>query len=248
MKRLENKVAIVTGATSGIGLACVEAFAAEGANVLLAGRNQKTGQGLAQEINRRMGRECVRFVYHEAVNEESARRAVAEAVRLWGGLDILVNNAGVMLPSMEIERMSEEDWDRTFSVNVKGYFFMCRYSKDALVKRKGTIINNASIAGMSSYVIGRSYAYSASKAAVIQFSRQMAKNYGEEGIRVNCICPGIIETKMLGERDRGQYAKRVPLGYIGTPEDVAHVVVFLASEEASYLTGTVIPVDGGVSL
>lgn len=248
MKRLENKVAIVTGATSGIGLACVETFASEGANVLLAGRNSEAGQGLAENINRRIGRECVRYVYHEAENEDSAIQVVTEAIHLWGGLDILVNNAGIMLPSMEIERMSAEDWDQTFSVNVKGYFLMCRHSKNALVKRKGTIINNASIAGMGSYVIGRSYAYSASKAAVIQFSRQMAKNYGEEGIRVNCICPGIIETKMLGERDRGQYAKRVPLGYIGTPEDVAHVVLFLASEEASYLTGTVIPVDGGVSL
>ena len=152
------------------------------------------------------------------------------------------------MPSTEIEKMPLEDWEHTFNVNVTGYFKMCRAAKAHLIKSKGNIINNASIAGLHSYVIGRSYAYSASKAAVIQFSRQMAKNYGEYGVRVNCICPGIIKTKMLGDRNPAEYAKRVPLGFIGEPKDVANVVAFLASDEASYLTGAVIPIDGGVTL
>lgn len=101
---------------------------------------------------------------------------------------------------------------------------------------------------MHSYVTGRSYAYSASKSAVIQFTRQMAKNYAPDGIRVNSVCPGIIDTPILGDRDRKVYAERIPLGYVGNPEDVANVVVFLASKKASYLTGVVLPVDGGVSI
>lgn len=127
-------------------------------------------------------------------------------------------------------------------------FFGSKYAKPYIVKEKGTIINNASIAGLQHYAAGRSYAYSASKAAVIQFSHQMAKNYGEEGVRVNCICPGIIETPILGDRDPKIYAQRVPLGRVGTPEDVAKVVKFLVSDDAKYLTGCVIPIDGGVSL
>lgn len=127
-------------------------------------------------------------------------------------------------------------------------FYVIKHFKPLLFCCKGCIINNASIAGMHSYIAGRSYAYSASKAAVIQFTRQMALNYAEEGVRVNCICPGIIDTPILGTRNREEYAQRIPLGYIGKPEDVANVVSFLASEQASYLTGVVLPVDGGVQL
>lgn len=248
MKRLCDKVAIVTGATSGIGLACVRTFASEGAKVIMCGRNMEAGQRLAESINMEMERCCVHYVHHEAEKEASAENIISETVKIEGKVDILFNNAGVMLPSVEIERLSVEDWNKTFSVNVNGYFFMCKHAKMLLAQNNGVIINNASIAGLHNYVIGRSYAYSASKAAVIQFSRQMAKNYGEDKIRVNCICPGIIETKMLGDRDREQYAKRIPLGYVGSPDDVAKVVLFLASDESSYLTGTVIPVDGGASI
>ena len=123
-----------------------------------------------------------------------------------------------------------------------------KYLKQYLLKEKGVIINNASIAGLQHYASGRSYAYSASKAAVIQFSHQIAKNYAPEGIRVNCIAPGIIDTPILGDRDRKLYAQRVPLKRLGTPDDVAKAVLFLASDSASYLTGTVLPIDGGVSL
>jgi len=169
-------------------------------------------------------------------------------IEKWGKLDVLFNNAGVMMPSMEIEDMPVEDWNVSFDTNVKGMFLLCKHAKASLVASRGTIINNASIAGMHSYVIGRSYAYSATKAAVIQFSRQMAKNYGQNGIRVNCICPGLVDTSMLGNRDRNEYAKRVPLGYIANPKDIADVVYFLATDAARYITGAVIPIDGGVSL
>ena len=181
IKKFADKVAVVTGATSGIGAACARKFVEEGAKVALVGRNQ-------------------------------------------------------------------EDWQDTFNININGMFYVTRSLKPLLLESHGCIINNASIAGMQHYAAGRSYAYSASKAAVIQFSHQMAKNYGEEHIRVNCICPGIIDTRILGDRDRKIYAERIPMGYVGQPEDVAKVVAFLASEDAAYLTGVVLPIDGGASL
>lgn len=163
-------------------------------------------------------------------------------------IDVLINDAGVMLPFSEIERMSIENCNETFNINISGIFYITRRLKPLLIKTHGNIINNASIAGLQHYCTGRSYAYSANKDAVIQFSHQMANNYGEEGIRVNCICPGIIDTPILGDRDRKAYAERIPLGYVGRPEDVTKVVLFLASNDASYLTGVVLPVDGGASL
>ena len=149
---------------------------------------------------------------------------------------------------MEIERMPVEEWKETFDINVHGYFLVTRYAKPYLARSRGVIVNNASIAGMHSYAMGRSYAYSASKAAVIQFSRQMAKNYGEEGIRVNCICPGIVQTAILHGRDPKIYEDRIPLGRVAQPEDVAKIVAFLVSDEAAYLTGVVLPIDGGAAL
>ena len=127
-------------------------------------------------------------------------------------------------------------------------FLVTRYAKPYLLKSKGVILNNGSIAGLQHYAAGRSYAYSASKAAVIQFSHQMAKNYGADGIRVNCICPGIIQTPILHGRDPKIYEERIPLGRVGTPKDVAKTALFLVSDDAAYLTGVVLPVDGGASL
>lgn len=246
MKHLQDKVAIVTGATSGIGTGCAEMFAKHGAKVVLVGRNLEKGNLLQEEFTSK-GYTC-KFIMCDTSNEQDVISMIKETVETFGSIDILMNNAGVMLQSMEIERMPVEDWKKTFDINVTGYFLVTRYAKPYLLKSKGVILNNASIAGLQYYAAGRSYAYSASKAAVIQFSHQMAKNYGEEGIRVNCICPGIIDTPILGDRDRKVYSERIPLGYVGTPEDVAKVALFLVSDESSYLTGVVLPVDGGASL
>ena len=247
MSCLGNKNIVITGATSGIGEAVALALtqATSGALALI-GRNVERGKALEMRIAD-MGRKAVFIPCDVSVKEDV--EAMAEQVRTeLGQVDVLFNNAGVMLPSMEIERMPPEDWQKTFDINIRGMFYVTRSLKPLMVKCKGCIINNGSIAGLQSYVIGRSYAYSASKAAVIQFSRQMAKNYGPEGIRVNCICPGIIDTPILGDRDRVTLAERIPLGRVGRPEDVANVVVFLASDDAAYLTGVVLPVDGGVAI
>lgn len=246
MKKLEKKVAVVTGATSGIGAGCARIFAENGAQVILCGRNAEKGGQIADSI-RAQGGEAT-FVPCDVSDEGSVAAMMETAVATYGGVDILMNNAGVMLPSMEIERMPVEEWRKTFDINITGYFLVTRCAKPYLLKSKGVILNNASIAGLQHYAAGRSYAYSASKASVIQFSHQMAKNYGEEHIRVNCICPGIIDTPILGDRDRKVYAQRIPLGYVGTPEDVAKAALFLVSGDAAYLTGVVLPVDGGASL
>ena len=246
MRKFINKVVLITGATSGIGEATAKMFAQCGASVVLVGRNKDKGIQIEQEI-REKGQEAY-FITCDVSKEENVIEMVNKAIKKYKKIDILFNNAGIMLPSCEIERMPVDDWKKSIDVNLTGCFLVSRYVKPYLLKEKGTIINNASIAGLQYYAAGRSYAYSATKAAVIQFSHQMAKNYGEEGIRVNCICPGIIDTPILGDRDRSVYAQRVPLKRLGTPDDVAKAVLFLASEDAQYLTGVVLPIDGGVSL
>lgn len=246
MKLLNNKVALVTGATSGIGEVTAKLLSENGAKVVLVGRNEERGKLLENQILQNGGDAF--FIKTDVSDEQQVITMVKIITEKYNTIDILFNNAGVMLPSMEIERMPVEDWKASFDINVTGMFLVTRYLKPFLLKSKGVIINNASIAGMQHYAAGRSYAYSASKAAVIQFTHQMAKNYGEEGIRVNCICPGIILTPILHGRDPKIYEERIPLGRVGTPDDVAKVVVFLASEQAAYLTGVVLPIDGGASL
>lgn len=246
MYNLKGRTALITGATSGIGAATARYLAAEGCKTVLAGRNRDRGRDLEQEITSSGG--IAAYVPCDISQENEVASLIEKTVALFGGIDILFNNAGVMLPSMEIERMPVEEWRETFDINVHGYFLVTRYAKPYLLRSRGVIVNNASIAGMHSYAMGRSYAYSASKAAVIQFSRQMAKNYGAEGIRVNCICPGIVQTPVLHGRDPKLYEDRIPLGRVAQPEDVARVVTFLVSDEAAYLTGVVLPIDGGATL
>lgn len=246
MGQFDNKVVVITGATSGIGEATAKQFAEESGTVVLLGRNLTKGKKIVSDIISQGGKAS--FIRCDVTDECSVKQAAEKIEIEFKKVDVLFNNAGVMLPSKEIENTEIEDWKKTFEVNLDGVFYVTRNFKKLIYKCKGCIVNNASIAGMHSYVTGRSYAYSASKSALIQFTRQMAKNYAYDGVRVNCICPGIIETPILGDRDRKVYAERIPLGYIGKPEDVANVVLFLASDRATYLTGVVVPIDGGSAL
>lgn len=247
MKKLHTKTTIITGATSGIGAACAKLFAQHGAKVVLAGRNEGVGKALQDEINALSGEAL--YIRCDVSEEQDIRDLVQKTVERFHGIDILVNNAGTFLPSVELDLLELDAWHETFTVNLDSVFLMIKYARPHLQKSKGVIVNTGSIAGMHSYAMGRSYAYSASKAALVQFTRMLAKNYAaDDGIRVNAICPGIIETPMLHGRDLVLYAERIPLKRVGNPEDVAKSALFLASDDAAYLTGVVLPVDGGASL
>ncbi len=241
----DRKVCVITGATSGIGEATAELMAEYGWHVVLIGRNEKRGNNIIKRIQNKGG---IAEFYACDLSVKADVEKLGKQIKTLGHIEMLFNNAGMMPESKEIELIDECEWDETFKNNLQSVVFMSATLKALLFQSKGVIINNASIAGMQSYIVGRSYAYSASKAAVIQLTRQMAKNYAQYGVRVNCICPGIIDTPLLGNRDRKEYAKRVPLGYLGEPKDVATVVCFLASDDARYITGAILPVDGGVSI
>lgn len=244
MGKLDNKIALITGATSGIGEYCAYLFADEGATVILLGRNQDRGKYVEESVISNGGR--AKFYCCDITREEEVSVLADNIRKEYGYIDILFNNAGVFITA-PLEEITMQDWQRTFDVNVTGCFLMTKFFISMLVKRKGVILNNASIAGMQSYVSGNSYMYSASKAAVIQFTKVCAKNYAKD-VRINCICPGIVDTPIYINRDMSRFNDRIPMGRVSTPEDIAYVSLFLVSEDATYITGAVIPVDGGVSI
>jgi meso-butanediol dehydrogenase/(S,S)-butanediol dehydrogenase/diacetyl reductase len=243
---LKDKVAIIAGATSGIGAECAKVFCRQGAKVIIVGRNKDKGNELEGEINKSGG--VAKYVFCDLSKENDIVGLITVVVDTFKKIDILLNNAGVFHPSVELDRLNVEAWQNTFQVNLDSYLLMTKYAMPYLLSSSGVILNNASIAGMHSYATGRSYAYSASKAAVIQLSRMLAKNYAPLGVRVNCICPGVIETPLMHGRDLAPYRERIPAGRIGTPTDVAQAALFLCSDYASYINGAVLPIDGGASL
>jgi NAD(P)-dependent dehydrogenase (short-subunit alcohol dehydrogenase family) len=245
--RLKGKVALITGAGSGIGRACALAFAREGARVALAGRRSK----LLEETAREIGKAAL-VVAGDVSKHQDIRRMVAKTVKRLGGLHVLVNNAGVLIPGTA-ESLSEVQWDETFNVNVRGLWLLSRAALPHLRKASGgSIINIGSVLGL---VGARARAaYAASKGAVTLLTKSMALDHAHEGIRVNCICPGIVETEMVADFIRKapdpEAARRArvglhPLGRFGQPHDIAALAVFLASDESGWVTGAALPVDGG---
>jgi NAD(P)-dependent dehydrogenase (short-subunit alcohol dehydrogenase family) len=248
--RLANKVALITGGTSGIGTATAVLFAKEGASVAITGRNQERGQRVRDTILSSRGKAIV--IPGDVRKAEDCRRAVDETVSAFGQLDILFNNAGVFYPHTVLD-CSEQEWDEQIDVNLKGTFLMSKFALPEMIRRgSGVIINNSSGWG----IVGgdSAAAYCASKGGVVLLTKAMAIDHGRQGIRVNCICPGDVDTPMLPEdaRMRGlnwrDYlagcAKR-PLGRIGTPEEIAKAALFLASDDSSFMTGAALVVDGG---
>ena len=245
MKMLEGKVAIVTGATSGIGAATAKLFAENGASVILAGRNVENGIAIEREIINKGG--SAKFIQCDVTVEEQVKKLVQDTITFYNKIDILFNNAGISVPSTDLDILELSDWDNTFKVNLSSYFLLIKYTKKYLKLTKGIIINNASNSGLENCTLGDSYAYSVSKAAIIKLSKMLAKNYASLGIRVNCICPGFIKTGLL-RRPAEVYAPNIPLGRVGYPEEIAKIVSFLSSDDASYITGAILPIDGGKSL
>jgi NAD(P)-dependent dehydrogenase (short-subunit alcohol dehydrogenase family) len=255
--RLANKVALVTGAGTGIGRATVMLFAQEGARVVAQDVNADTAQETVQLI-KQAGGEAVSMGGDVTFSAE-AETIVKKAVDTYGRLDVLFNNAGIWRGGTILD-ISEADWDRTMSVNVKGIYLVSRYAVQQMMRQEsGSIINAASVAALRGSPM--SAAYHASKGAVLLLTKCMAVDFGRYGIRVNCICPGIIDTQMadqlltyrsLGDDDRKQallesYEECHPVGRFGQPGEVAKVVLFLASDESSFVTGAAWSVDGGLS-
>jgi NAD(P)-dependent dehydrogenase (short-subunit alcohol dehydrogenase family) len=248
--RLEHKVALITGGTSGIGAATAVLFAKEGAKVTITGRNEKRGHAVAEKIMNDGGRAI--FMRSDVRKADECRHVVQETLRAFGRLDILFNNAGIFYPHTIVD-CSEQEWDLQMDVNLKGTFLMAKAVLPHMIEqRRGVIINNSSgwgIAGGDSAV-----AYCASKGGIVLLTKAMAIDHGGQGIRVNCICPGDVDTPMLPDDAHRRGLKwedylagcaNRPLGRIGTTDEIAKAALFLASDDSSFMTGAALVVDGG---
>ena len=245
--RLEGKVALISGGARGMGAVEAHLFTQEGAKVVIGDVREEEGRQVEAAVNE-AGGECV-FVRLDVTSEEDWAGAVRAAVSRFGKLDILVNNAGISITG-GIEDFSVEDWDRTLDINAKGVFLGTKAAIPEMRRAGGgSIVNISSGAGIAP-APGTSGAYAASKGAVRIFSKSAAIQYARDGIRCNSVHPGPIETPMLrGARGSGadldSAIERVPLGRIGTPEEIAYGVLYLASDEASFVTGSELVIDGG---
>lgn len=245
MGRLENKIALITGGTSGIGFACAERFAEEGATVIMASRGEERGKE-AEAALRSQGYNAS-FISCDVSNRESVEALKQQVQERHGRLDILVNNAGV-LRTGSLEEITDEDWDLTYNTNLKSMLYVCQNFIDMLKDSHGVILNNTSINGLHHYIKGKkSYMYATSKAAAIQFTNYLAKNYAPD-VRVNCLCPGMTVTNLFTNRDFSRFKGCNLLDRMAEPREIANVALFLVSDEASFVTGSVIVADGGETL
>jgi NAD(P)-dependent dehydrogenase (short-subunit alcohol dehydrogenase family) len=252
--RLENKVAIITGAGSGQGKASAKLFAKEGAKVIIAEWNEENGKAVEQEIND-SGNESI-FIKTNISDERNVTALVNQVIELYGRIDILFNNAGIGFSARSKYKMAPlletplEDWNNILAINLNGTYLMSKHILPIMINQmSGSVVNNSSLNGLLG--VSGADAYSASKGGVIALTRVMAVDYGKYNIRVNCICPGAIDTPMISEvLDDPEIAKNYasgPLGRVGKPEEIANAALFLSSDESSYITGLIMPVDGGWS-
>lgn len=245
--RLNKKIAIVTGGGSGIGRAAAVRFAKEGATVAVADINSIMGEETVSLI-KEAGGEAI-FVKTDVADSEQIKQLIQITSNTFGGLHIMFNNAGIGNSEVRSVDLAEEEWDRVVDINLKGVFLGIKYAVPEISKSGGgSIINTSSLLGLK----GQKYmsAYNASKAGVVVLTKNAALEYGKYNIRVNAIAPGVIDTKIIenwkqNERKWPIISRANALGRIGTPDEVANAVLFLASDEASFITGTTLSVDGG---
>lgn len=250
MGRLTGKIAIVTGAGQGIGRASAVAFAREGAQVVVANRTRETGEETAQ-LARSAGGEAL-FVPTDVSQSDQVRRLVGAAVSRFGGLVILFNNAGIGCDK-PLADLPEADWERVVAVNLTGHYLCCKYAIPHLrARRGGVIINMSSVLGFTA--LPGASAYCATKSAILGLTRALALELAADGIRVHALAPGSVDTPMLWEgvsSDELPAARRdvtaaQPVGYIGTPEQIAEAAVWLAANPVDFMTGSALMVDGGI--
>ncbi len=243
---LTDKIAVVTGGAQGIGKAIAETLAQQGANIVVADLQLEKAEAVAQEIAADTGRKTI-AVRVDVSDSASAKAMIDAAMAEFGRVDILVNNAGITRDNL-IMRMTEEDFDLVIDINLRGAFYCTKAVIRQMMKQHyGRIINMASVSGISGQA-GQTN-YSSSKAGLIGFTKALAKEVGSRNITVNAVAPGFIETALtvdLPEEIKEMGIKLTPLGQFGQPQDIANAVAFLASDEASFITGAVLKVDGGM--
>ncbi len=247
MREFENKVALVTGATSGIGRACAVAFAHAGAKISITGRRE---EGL-KETAMKAATSDVEAIVADVTEEEDRKEIVHRTTTRFGGIDVLVNCAGI-IGTGTVETTTLEQWDEMFDVNLRSVFRLTQLALSSLIARKGNIVNISSVAGIRSFP--NVLAYCVSKAALDQFTRCASLELATRGVRVNAVNPGVVLTNLhrasgMDEETYGKFLERSkethPIGRVGTPEEVADLVLFLASDKARWITGVTYSIDGG---
>ena len=250
--KLDQRIAVITGAGSGIGREMALLFAREGAKILAADLNGSAAEETANMIQK-VGGTCAALAV-DASNPADVERMIAHAIEQYQRVDILCNNAGIG-STTDVVDCEPEEWDRVMTVNVKSVYLGCKYAVPHMIDQGGgVIINTASVAGMVGIV--KRASYSASKGAVIALTRQVAIEYVEKGIRVNCICPGTVDSPWVGRllsqtadpaAARANLVARQPMGRLGNPEEIAKAALYLASDDAAFITGTGLVIDGGLT-
>jgi NAD(P)-dependent dehydrogenase (short-subunit alcohol dehydrogenase family) len=248
--RLANKVAIITGAASGMGQAAAELFVQEGASVVVADIMSKEGEETARNIREAGGKAI--FVKTNVANEDEVKHMVITAIDTFGRVDILYNNAGIM-PTEDgsVTDITEATWDKIMDINLKSAFLCCKYTIPHMMQHGGSIINIASFVAFLGCTVPQD-AYTVSKGGMLSLTKSLAVQYGRHKIRCNAICPGPIETPLLRilwtrEEARNLRLNRIPLDRFGEPKDIVYMALYLASDESSWTTGAWLVVDGGIS-
>ena len=248
--RFENKVVIVTGAASGIGRATAVLLAREGARLVLNDIDPKS----LEELHSEVGRERHRAVVGSVAQEETARRIASEALSAFGSIDVLINNAGIHFVK-DVTEMTVPEWDNLMDINLKSMFLCCKHVIPQMLRqKKGAIVNLASISSFIGQEMegASTFAYNITKAGALQLTKSLATRYASEGIRVNCVCPGNVETNIVKRKSAEDVAEfwreaahAEPMGRNAQPGEIANAILFLASEESSFVTGCPLVVDGG---
>ena len=236
--RFTDKVCIVTGATSGIGRATAERMGAEGGKVLVVGRNEQRGREVVKTITKNGGE--ARFADVDIADAAAVEAAVNQAVAAWGRVDVLVNNAAMMTFTPIID-LSVEEWDQVQAVNLRAVFLFCKFSIPHM--NRGAIVNASSVHAFQS--TANVIPYAASKGGMEAFSRGVALEYDIKKVRINCVAPGAVDTPMLWNNPNVKSGEEKVEGVVGEPEDIASAICYLASDEARYINGTTLVVDGG---